>query len=142
LGWVRTSSGAASLLGTLQLGSRVQYVYGGVNVPVLPVITSGVTSSYVPCSVTSVVPTATAKVIHLLLTPGAGGNLCFAAPNANYTYSGYGSLGVTPAPLMAFYAPSGVCYGLGSLVLESSNVYYYGFSSVNQLHCLGWEDNI
>ena len=136
------------LLQTLQYGRRVQYaVLASSNVAALPVMATGAagstsTPTWVAVTTGSFVP-PTASQVDVLLSnlSGSTTDTAIAAPNNNY-----GAMGSTsnPPPL---YSTSNNGYNIytpavGSMLLESTSIYWASSSTTGRLFCRGWEDNI
>lgn len=142
VGYLRTSSSVAQLLGSYQFGRQARYVLGLAQTTTLPTISNGTATGNItasvftgtPFSVSNFVP-PTASAITLMIGNFAGANVSAAAPNASY--SGYAT--VNPPPLVP--ATSGaVAYG--ALQLETTNIYFASTSVNSVLVCMGWEDNL
>ena len=139
LWWVRY--GASGLLGTLQLGRKVQYVVGGANVANIPQMAiwplgsiSPSTATYVAVATTTYVPTTASNIILVLAFPGGSGE-AYAAPNPNYA----GMTSTNPPPMVTW---SWYVWQTYDMTLESNNVYVAAYWATNILYCAGWEDNL
>lgn len=142
VGAVRTdSSGSKYLLQTLQYGRKVKYVLtAGSNVIALPVMISGVqgavaTPTWAAAAVANFVP-PTACVIDVVLKNQSSDSM--AAPS-----NGYGAYNATtnPPPLCMGIGTSNESI-MGSMMLESTNIYYASDGGLNSLAAGGWEDNL
>lgn len=144
VGWVRTASGSAQLLGTWQLGRRAQYVVGLAQTTLLPQIGTGTAGNpttgptWVALSWANYAP-STAGLLRLgaLATPSAG--TISAAPNNNYGIPN----GTNPPPLVnggdASTEPQVIpC----DMIPESSSIYWANSNAAYVLFVFGWEDNI
>lgn len=146
VGWIRTDGTANKYpLSFTQYGRRVQYkVAAGSNVTGLPVMASGVqgnisTPTWVAVDVGAFVPPTTSSINLLLQSlPSGSGINAGAAPNNSY---GPGSSSTNPPPLLVASSSAWGANMQGSLLLESSNIYYYS-NSTEPLFCIGWEDNL
>lgn len=145
VGWVRTIAGSATLYGTWQLGRRAQFVVALAQTTVLPSLPSAsgavgnpadATISWGACAVGAVVPT-TASVISIILYSGNG--IAIIAPNGSY--GGYDNA-TGKRPPLSIRGDVVVSSVEGSLLLESSNVYYAATGTQSAALVLGWEDNI
>lgn len=142
VGWVRTASGSAQLMGTWQLGRRARYILSLAQTGALPLMDSGavgaaITPTWVDISVGNFVPT-TASAINVTIS--GPDNIIIAAPNNHY--SGTGSV-QNPPPLQANGSGSvGSGVRNGDLLLEGSTIYWASNASSGRIICGGWEDNI
>ena len=142
LGAVRTASGSAVLLGTIQSGRRAQYVVGGANVSAAIVMASGTSGSATTPTWTAVavgpfVPPTASAIFGTLSTPSTGG-ASMVAPNNSY--GAYTST-TNPPPVMANVQNG---YGMNNqfnFELESSNI-YWAANVASTLAVNGWEDNL
>ncbi len=137
VGWVRTNTGAATLIRTLQKGNRVQYVHAS-GVP-FPVICSGIAGdvsipTWVAVSVSSVVPTTAITLIWLLRFSGG---TVIVAPNN--TYGAIGDVNNPPPYAVSTNSPVAI---MQEWVLESTNVYWANNTAENKIIIFGWEDNL
>lgn len=145
IGWVRTASGSAQLMGTWQFGRRAQYVVGLAQCSALPQAASGSNGSPTATAVGNYVPTATAySIIGSLACPGAGGagETLYIAPNASY---GTQTSSTNPPPVFFVGNNSGTSGSAAipfNMVLESTNIYYASSASTGRVLVSGWEDNI
>jgi hypothetical protein len=135
VGWVRTD-GSSNLIRTIQYGNRTQYIATSSGYPTLA---SGSASQWTAVSVVNFVPTTASQIgLSLFLENSTAARAAIAANNSATSLSGsfmysFGNTG---------YPDSVVESGI--MVLESSNIYYYGGSSnasVNFISCTGWIDN-
>lgn len=145
VGAVRTKSGSAVFLGSVQYGRRARYAAsrvmtsGGAGNPTTPTWVSVDVSSFIP-------PTAAAITLFARTSGGVGDNI-IAAPN-----NGYGSRDDTTnaPPINVGYASGG---GGGNayrsvlpvdFLIETTNTIYWAASSGanNNLYAYGWEDNL
>lgn len=141
VGWIRTDGTANKYpLSMVQMGRRAQYkVAAGTNVTNMPIMASGsagstTTPTYSAVATGTYVP-PTASQINVVAGGQASGNI-LVAPNASY-----GAAGQSTNPAIISSGISGL--GLpGSMVLESSNIYYASNVATAYLACSGWEDNI
>ncbi len=145
IGAVRTIHASATLFGTWQLGRRAQYVVGLTQttsfVQLSPNGSTGTVSSansMSAVSVSGVVPT-TASEINFVLSVQTGSTIAICGPNNNF--GAYNSL--TNPPPFSFSSTS-IAGGnvSGSLLLESSNIYFASTGASNSVFCSGWTDNI
>lgn len=141
VGWIRTDGTANKYpLSMVQMGRRVQYkVAAGTNVTNMPIMASGsagstTTPTYSAVATGAYVP-PTASQINVVAGGQTSGNI-LVAPNASY-----GAAGQSTNPAIISSGISGL--GIpGSMVLESSNIYYASNVATAYLACSGWEDNI
>lgn len=139
VGAVRTASGSAVLLATLQYGRDVQWVPGGANLATLPAIVNGTTGdptvpTWTAISVSIVVPPTACKIRLLLGNNGYSGG-AIVAPN-----NSYGSETGFPAVPGLYIGSQNVIQG--EFILESSNIYYASNSTGCYVSVLGWSDNL
>jgi hypothetical protein len=143
VGWVRTAAGVAQLMGTWQFNRRAEYIQGLAQTNLMPLMVSGAlgsnsTAGMVAVGVSTFVPT-TADAINIYMPGqlnGGGIGSYSAGPNNNYS-----SISGNNPPPISNGDPTRV--GLsGTIMLQSTNIYYYGGSGGNGMFCLGWEDNI
>lgn len=144
VGWVRSDSTANKFpLGFIQYGRKVQYTPAvGSNLTAVPIMASGlagdVNNTWAAVPVSAFVP-PTGKLIELMLRVGnSGAALC--APNTSY-----GGVNDTAKPSPMSLTVAANTYGgvqRGSMLLESSAVYWASSVTTNLLACVGWEDNI
>ena len=143
IGAVRTKSGSAVLVGTIQYGREVQYT-----TPELPVLSSGAQGTYgsawnAGTSVTALVPTAIASRIHVVANQIGNNARIVIAPNANYDPD-YLSATKAPPVQAGFFA--GAVNGasgssVGSFLLESTSVYVSAAANTAS-HVLGFDLNL
>ena len=139
IGAMRTAS--SILMRTVQQGRRTQYqVTAATNTAALPTIASGASGSptiptWTAFSVSTVVP-APASEIMLVVNNSTASNRTVVAPNNAYG----GSTSTTNPPPLSSTAQQPMPVS-GSLVLESSNI-YYAAEAGGRLQCLGWIDNL
>lgn len=131
VGAVRTKSGSAVLVGTIQYGKEAKYtpaplpsmILGGSGSITVPTWTAVAVANFVP-------PTAS----HIIgVMRGAS---CIAAPNN--TYGAYNSAGNPPPEERELYITAEFCFAL-----ESSNIYYASnaSSATSGMWASGWIDN-
>lgn len=145
IGWVRTASGTAQLLGTYQFGRRTQYIVGLAQSTDLPLVATGAnTGAWISASVSNFVP-PTASIISVTLfgqTNGAGSTqYTKVAPNNSY------SLATAPpnAPLWigGNFTFAEYMTVSGDIILESTNIYSGQINMASgSVSCRGWEDNL
>lgn len=134
VGVIRTAAASTNLLGTLQYGRRTQYTLGVAGLgSSYPQIVSAANTSITAASVSSTVP-PTGSVLYLFAQNNQNSANLGIYPNSS------GSGTNTP-----FYWSSIV--GLtpqwnGSIILESTNIYYYSSAGTLTIYCYGWEDNL
>lgn len=151
IGWVRTATGSAQLLGTWQLGRRVQYVIGLAQTTGAIYAASGAAGSATTNSVTWTAPSvanivpSTASMIFLTVVAdrlSTGAVLVYVAPNVNYGPT----QGTNPPPLCTIMQGGAGATGgsfSGSFMLEGSTIAYATAASATAgVVCNGWEDNI
>jgi hypothetical protein len=139
IGAVRTKSGSAVFLGTIQYGRRVQYTGTPPN---LASGTAGSTTvpTWSAVAVANFIPTTAFRIFgHLSLpTSGATG---MAAPNNSY--GAYNAASNRPPCSISL---AGLASGAASIpfdfVLESTNIYWAANGANSEFVCMGWEDNI
>lgn len=144
IGWIVTDgTGNKYPVSFRQCGREVQYVVAaGTNMTALPIAKSGVQGnvsipSYVSASLTSYVPSTACKV-HLQVFSSSTGNILIAPNNS---YGGYGATTNRP-PLTWGLSSGGDVSFVGSMLLESSNIYYTSSMSTSGVAVMGWEDNL
>ena len=138
---VRTN-GSSQLIGFYQRGTKWQYSVGS-NLTGLPQLASGAagsitTPTYVAIPLGSFLPTSIAASIYFTCFYGTSSTAILVAQNANYGAEFSTS---NPAP----YAVGGGTNTLntqGSLLLESSSIYWANDGSGNALYITGFELNI
>lgn len=145
VGWLRTASGSAQLMGTWQLGRRAQYIVGLAQTSALPQPVSGSNGAPTAVSLVNYVPTATAaSVIGSIAAPGAGGagETVYIAPNASY---GTQTSSSNPPPVF-FVGPNSGTTGSASIpfnmMLEATTIYYTSNTATGRVIVSGWEDNL
>jgi hypothetical protein len=136
VGWVRTD-GSSNLLRTIQYGNRAQYVATASG---YPTIASGAATQWTAASVTGLVPTSASAISMVLAIENNISARAAVAPN-NAPTSLLNSFmfmnGNSAYPNSATMS--------GTMILESTSVYYYGNSAtaaINYLSCTGWIDNL
>lgn len=147
LGWVRTdASGNKYLLQTLQLGRRAQYVVTvATNTAAMPKMASGVagtvaTPVWVAVATGNFVPVTASEIEICIGAPDGTSLVVVAAPNNSYgTYNS-----TTNPPPVGLSGPSGLTLPpvQGSLILETSNIYWISSLTNGALYAAGWIDNI
>lgn len=151
VGWVTTASGATNLLKTLQNGRRSQYVVtGGAPNATLPNMGNGVAGTYsattpmwAALAVSAFVPSTAGEIILVLASvweAGATSNI-IVAPNNSYGGSNHASGNIPPLGLV-LVGSGGNQLLQGSVVLESTNIYWASSAAGGAVSCLGWIDNI
>jgi len=143
IGAVRTKSGSAVLVGTIQYGRRVQYTTAP-----LPQLSSGALgtfgSTWATVDVTALAPTAIASAIHVVGWMTANNSALLFAPNNTYDATMASTTG-TPA-----IAGGGAQHGAvnftfppieQTFLLESSNIYMVASASTKSV-CAGFEINL
>ena len=147
VGWIRTDgTGNKYPLAFKQYGRKVQYSVGAGNVISMPVIISGtqgnpVTPTWVPSSVSGVVPPTASSINAMIIAVNANNTQTAIAPNNNY-----GSVGSASSPPIQV-GVTGVSVGLQvamvfSMLLESTNIFYASSAGASGAAlCMGWEDN-
>lgn len=151
VGWLRTDSSVAQLMGTWQFGKTARYILGLAKTSTtLPVIDSGNKGGYsntsptwTTASVSSVIPTTASAAI--ILATNTYNNLNEAdimlAPNNSYL----GPDSLKP-PLfhnnIATINVQGRFSSIVSVLLESANVYWASDGPGAALLAYGWEDNL
>ena len=137
VGAMRTIHASATLYGTWQFGRHAQYVVGLAQTSVPVSITSGASGTIGAGTLTSVSISAivppTASVLHFVI--GGSNSQTALAPN-----NSYGSAAGNLPP--AFMTNVNLWSQLGSFILESSNVFYFGNTVNSYANCIGWDDNI
>jgi hypothetical protein len=139
IGAVRTKSGSAVFVGTIQYGRRVQYT----GTP--PNLASGAAgSTTVPTwsavAVASYVPTTAFRIFGHLSLPTSG-TIGMASPN-----NSYGAFNASSNRPPCSISLSGLAGGAATIpfdfVLESTSIYWASAGANSELVCMGWEDNI
>jgi len=146
IGWVRTAPALAQLMGTWQLGRRIQYVLGLAQTTTsLPVIASGLSGNiatpvWTAFSILNFVP-PTASEIHLAVATGITTGGIIVAPNNNYGGNG---AAVNMPPIMMNGGGTIAMNQtiLATLLLESTNIYYATSTALPVLQAMGWTDNL
>jgi hypothetical protein len=148
IGWVRTATAAAQLLGTWQLGRQAQYILGLAQTSLIPLIVGGAAGdpsvpTWTAVSVSSFVPSTASMIrLHLYSNSSAASKTTQVAPNSSY---GNNTAANNAPPLGLSHNLSGnVFYQKisGEMMLESTNIYYASSATDTGLLCQGWEDNI
>lgn len=141
VGWIRTDGTANKYpLGMTQAGNIVRYkISPGTNVTATPVMAAGsagsVTSgTYVAVGTSTFIP-PTAQIISITMVSGGG-----SAAAAQSLGFGPTNTSVNPPPINS--SSGGNNASMGSLILESSNIYWAADTSGGRLLCTGWEDNL
>lgn len=148
-GWVRTAPGVAQLIGTWQFGRRAGYVVGLAQCAALPNMANGINGStyslsaptYSAVSVSNFVP-STASAIEVIVGNkynNLTGSSVVVAPNAGY--GGLGSLNAPPFGTDTVVAAT-IFSCSGSMLLESTNIYYAANTTGGMVSAKGWEDNL
>lgn len=151
IGWLRTASGAAQLLGTWQFGREASYVVGKGALTALPIMGSGVAGSmtvptWVGLAVAGYVPPTASRIALLGAARGNSGGV-MAAPNNSY---GASSSVTNPPPLDvnapgSSFANTAVSVA-ARLTVEGANVYWASAAGASGeaplLLVTGWEDNL
>ena len=147
VGWIRSDSTANKFpLGFIQFGKKVQYVSAtGTNVPILPIMASGVAGTYTLTAITwAAVATAnyippTAGMIKLNISRTRNTGSAFAAvavaPNTSYQ----GNQSTNPG----FFDQANVnSWGNTeiSMITESANIQWASSAAGGAIACIGWED--
>lgn len=148
IGWVRTASGSAQLIGTWQFGRKVRYVVGLAQCTALPQMISASSGSisvptWTSVAVASYVPTTASVIAISLQAVGAASTSgAMAAPNSSY--GAYNSTTNAPPLSITNAGASGITMSAqGDFIIESSNIYYASnLNSFTALYCCGWEDNV
>lgn len=130
-------------LGFQQYGRRVQYKVGASNVANMPIMASGAlgdtsTPTWSAVATGTFIP-PTAAVIYLAIFNTSGASTTMAAPNNSY---GASTSTTNPPPMVSGNGSGTDINSMGSMTLESSNIYYASSSSSAGLACQGWEDNL
>lgn len=138
VGCVRTDA-SIHLLRTIQYDNVAQYIVG-TNPTVLPVMDSGVKSAWTAVATGNFVP-PTAHIINVVVfIQSAASSFAYVVPNNSYNTSPSAS---NLIPLGAAAQSTGNSEFLqGSLVLESTNIYWGSNHASNGLGCIGWQDNL
>lgn len=142
VGWIRTDgTGNKYPLSFQQYGRVVQYKpAAGSNLTACPALASGAQTLWTAVAIGNFAPPTAAAIIvgcNISSNPSANSD-CALAPNTAYVNT------VSGRPPIFSWAPiNGIGQmSSGRLLLESSNIYYYG-SNVNcGATCFGWEDNL
>jgi len=138
-----TTTGTPALYGSWQFGRRAQYVLGLAGTTVVPTLNSGSQGnpasgpSWSTTSTTKLVPSS-ASEIFMTIASGSGGGAITVAPSTAYGVNN----SVTIAPPMFYSATAASGSISGSMLLESTNVYYASNDATAGLYCNGWVDNI
>ncbi|SAM35752.1 hypothetical protein [Pseudomonas sp. 1 R 17] len=144
--WVKTDSTANKYpISYIQYGKYAQYkVATGSNLPALPLIASGIqgainTPTYVPVSVSALVPPTACKIC-IVATTGTGTGTLLVAPNNSF---GASNSATNPPPLVVGQSGTGTTNtGFISMALESGSVYVAQQTSTNFTQVFGWEDGL
>lgn len=141
VGWIRTDGTANKYpLGMKQAGKIVRYkISSGTNVTATPVMAAGVAGSvtggtYVAVGTSTFIP-PTAQIISITMVSGGG-----SAAAAQSLGFGPTSTSDNPPPINSSSAGNNT--SMGSLILESSDIYWAADKSGGRLLCIGWEDNL
>lgn len=143
-GWNRTVSGSAQFNGIIQYGNRAQYINGTAQTSALPLMGQGATGSfsaggYTAVSTSSFVPPTASEIIISAAGAYGGGSLstlAVAPNNTNYAAAN----GTNPSPIGTGDTTRNIFQG--SIVLESTNIYWAAGASGGALICNGWKDNL
>ncbi|HAC56809.1 MAG TPA: hypothetical protein DCF73_00490, partial [Rhodobiaceae bacterium] len=143
IGAVRTKSGSAVLVGTIQYGRSVQYT-----TPALPSLSSGAVGTYgstwgAAISVSALVPTAIAARIYVLAWNTGTNSRIVVAPNSSYDPA---IDSATKAPPVGGGGVTGASNTttsstVGSFLLESTNVYVSSAASTQSV-VVGFDLNL
>lgn len=148
VGWLRTASGSAQLLGTWQFGRKAQYIIGLAQTTVIPVLVGGTTvgtynntsPTLVATSVANFAP-STASIIKMLTNVPVSTAQYIVAPSAAYSGTNNGPIGSNNIrPPM--WNNGGQLLTQTEIFLESTNLYIASDTSSNMIAVAGWEDNI
>ena len=133
IGSVRTD-GSSHVKAFIQNGHNVQYINTGSGLPTIGSGLAGniVTPVFVSVSVSNFVPPTAAEITISLSNQG---QTIGVAPNGNY---GAYSSTTNPPAIQASSSTSIVVSG--TLVLESSNLYWFGSGSQVAFWCVGWTE--
>jgi len=140
VGWVRTKSGAANFLGTIQYGRDAQYT--ATPPPNLDSGAKGSTTipTWTSAAVANFIPTTASRIMGHLSVP-TGGAIGMCAPNNSY--AAYNAASNRP-PVSASF--SGLAGGSASapfnFVIESTNIFWAAGGATSELVCTGWVDNL
>jgi hypothetical protein len=153
IGWLRTNATSAQLMGTSQIGKRVQYVVGLAQTSQLPTIDRGAVGTWdlnspvlATASISSVVPT-TATAIHVIAmntykwSSGSFANL-IVAPSTAYSGSQNGPTGTNGMVFPIFTQNLNGQSQAAWLVIEGTNIAWAADNSKAIIVCGGWEDNL
>lgn len=119
-------------LAFFQTGRRVQYkLAAGTNVPVAPLMATGVLARYTPISSVNFVPPTATRITGTLYNMG------------NYEVSVTPN-GVGITPMASVYQPggNGAFVSQFDMLLESPNIYGYIQATTGAISCTGWEDTL
>ena len=140
LGAVKTATASTNLMGTLQVGSRAQYLVGIAQTTTAQVASTGVTGNpsvptYSTISLANFIP-PTAQRANLYALAGTGGGNIILAPNNSY--GGIGSL--TNAPPVNINSTFITSHSVDIVLESASNVFYASNATNTSLFVLGWTD--
>lgn len=147
VGAMRTD-GSSNLLRTIQKGAEAQYqLVAGSNTTVLPTIATGSHTSWFAASVSALVPPTATKIAAIVNTFGNFNSYGALAPNNAYAVEASWAGGGEMPPLWFQNGTGGSADAqgsmTGSIVLETTNVYYLGNSASGEgAYCRGWTDKI
>jgi hypothetical protein len=136
IGWVRTD-GSSNLLRTIQYGTRAQYITSASGFPVVASgNTGGVwaaysTANFAPSTAGAIVVGAVKANVNA--TMGAHPNNAIAIP--------------TSSPLAMLYSGNNSNFGVpagiqGTMMLETTNIYWFSDTGSANLYAQGWVDNV
>lgn len=147
VGAMRTD-GSSNFLRTIQKGAEAQYqLVAASNTTVLPTIDSGTHTSWHAASVSAIVPPTATRITANVQAVGSFSIYGALAPNNAYATNGSWAGGgeMPPFWFSTGAGGSGDAQGLagGSMVLESSNIYYLANTNSNAgAFCRGWTDAV
>lgn len=119
-------------LAFFQTGRRVQYkLAAGTNVPVAPLMATGVMARYTPISAVNFVPPTATRITGTLYN--IGNFEVSVTPN-----------GVGITPIASVYQPggNGAFVSQFDMLLESPNIHGYIQAATGTISCTGWEDTL
>jgi hypothetical protein len=136
IGWVRTDA-SSNLLRTIQYGTQAQYITPAAGFPVMA--TGSTAGVWLAVAVANFAPSTAGAIVvgavknNVLATIGAHPNNAIPVPSTTslaMLYSGNnGNQGV----------PAGV---QGTMMLETTNVYWFSDNASSNLYAQGWIDNV
>ena len=132
VGWVQTGT-APAFLPTIQYGRRAQYVSRSAG---MWVMASGAAALWTTVATGGFVPTTASTLYFTVAMQSSAGSVAVSANNTPSSVTTGGVVQFTTNGTYVSYANLN-----GSVVLESTNIYWYSVGASNVLYIQGWDDN-